>query len=243
MLAPLRFYLRTRGRSYWNALVEKHEIWHVLTSLWLHIGFFHLFINLETLIFVGIYMEQQYGPRRIAVIYFPPALFLFGGLFVRNIPSVCSRVFLLISGNLSLLIMACLCCRFQYFHICFLPYIDNFLRQDPSTHEGKMFEDDIIVPQGLKKCLQAGVEDCKPGLVLLPRILIAVCWGINLNCHCNWCRYDDCVLTRKWSCSDMNTSCEGDAQLTLTSMANGKFGKLPSTNISQARTQDLCTLV
>lgn len=40
------------------------------------------------------------------------------------------------------------------------------LRQDPSTHEGKMFEDDIIVPQGLKKCLQAGVEDCKPGLVL-----------------------------------------------------------------------------
>ncbi|WZY74790.1 hypothetical protein YC2023_021174 [Brassica napus] len=34
-----------------------------------------------------------------------------------------------------------------------------------------------------------------------------------------------------------------DAQLTLTSMANGKFRVFPYTNISQARAQDLCTLV
>ncbi|CAH8258503.1 unnamed protein product [Arabidopsis lyrata] len=44
----------------------------------------------------------------------------------------------------------------------------------------------------------------------------------------------------------MTTSCKAmvsDAQLTLTCMASGKFRIFPYTNISQARTQDLCTLV
>lgn len=92
MLGPSASTFEHMGGLYWNALVEKHEIWRVLTSLWLHSALFHLLINLGSLIFVGIFMEQRYGPFRIAVIYFLSGIVgsLFAVLFVRNIPSICS---------------------------------------------------------------------------------------------------------------------------------------------------------
>lgn len=156
------------------------------------------------------------------------------------------------------------------FLIGFLPYTDNFaniggfisgfllgfvllftpqLRQDPPPHKGKLFEDDMRSSTRLKEMFDRPVLRIVCLVLfcgILAGVLIAACWGVNLNRHCNWCRYVDCVPTRKWSCSDMTTSCEemvSDAQLTLTCMANGKFRIFPYTNISQARTQDLCTLV
>ncbi|KAL0808055.1 hypothetical protein Bca101_100547 [Brassica carinata] len=276
------------GGLYWNALVEKHEIWRVLTSPWLHSGLFHLLLNLGSLIFVGIFMEQRYGPLRIAVIYFLSGIVgsLFAVLFVRNIPSICSGAafFGLIGAMLSALarnwnlytskvsaLVIIITISTVNFVIGFLPYIDNFaniggfisgfllglvllftpqLRQDPPPpHKGKLFEDDMRSSTRLKEMFDRPVLRIVCLVLfcgILAGVLIAACWGVNLNHYCNWCRYVDCVPTRKWSCSDMTTSCEAmvsDAQLTLTCMANGKFRIFPYTNISQARTQDLCTLV
>ncbi|CAF2205247.1 RHOMBOID-like protein 8 [Brassica rapa] len=288
MLGPSASTFEHMGGLYWNALVEKHEIWRVLTSPWLHSGLFHLLINLGSLIFVGIFMEQRYGPLRIAVIYFLSGLVgsLFAVLFVRNIPSICSGAafFGLIGAMLSALarnwnlytskvsaLVIILTISTVNFLIGFLPYIDNFaniggfisgfllgfvllftpqLRQDPPPpHKGKLFEDDMRSSTRLKEMFDRPVLRIVCLLVfcgILAGVLVAACWGVNLNRYCNWCRYVDCVPTRKWSCSDMTTSCEAmvsDAQLTLTCMANGKFRIFPYTNISQARTQDLCTLV
>lgn len=287
MLGPSASTFEHMGGLYWNALVEKHEIWRVLTSPWLHSGLFHLLINLGSLIFVGIFMEQRYGPFRIAVIYFLSGIVgsLFAVLFVRNIPSICSGAafFGLIGAMLSALarnwnlytskvsaLVIILTISTVNFLIGFLPYIDNFaniggfisgvllgfvllftpqLRQDPPPHKGKLFEDDMRSSTRLKEMFDRPVLRIVCLVLfcgILAGVLIAACWGVNLNRHCNWCRYVDCVPTRKWSCSDMTTSCEAmvsDAQLTLTCMANGRFQIFPYTNISQARTQDLCTLV
>ncbi|KAF2607361.1 hypothetical protein F2Q68_00046631 [Brassica cretica] len=287
MLGPSASTFEHMGGLYWNALVEKHEIWRVLTSPWLHSGLFHLLINLGSLIFVGIFMEQRYGPFRIAVIYFFSGIVgsLFAVLFVRNIPSICSGAafFGLIGAMLSALarnwnlytskvsaLVIIITISTVNFLIGFLPYIDNFaniggfisgfllglvllftpqLRQDPPPHKGKLFEDDMRSSTRLKEMFDRPVLRIVCLVLfcgILAGVLTAACWGVNLNRYCNWCRYVDCVPTRKWSCSDMTTSCEAmvsDAQLTLTCMANGKFRIFPYTNISQARTQDLCTLV
>lgn len=58
------------GGLSWNTLTENHEIWRILTSPWLHSGLFHLLINLGSLIFVGIYMEQQFGPCKLDCLTF-----------------------------------------------------------------------------------------------------------------------------------------------------------------------------
>ncbi|KAG7587434.1 Peptidase S54 rhomboid domain [Arabidopsis thaliana x Arabidopsis arenosa] len=287
MLGPSASTLEHMGGLSWNTLTENHEIWRILTSPWLHSGLFHLFINLGSLIFVGIYMEQQFGPLRIAVIYLLSGIMgsLFAVLFVRNISSISSGAafFGLIGAMLSALAknwnlytgkISALVIIFTIFTvnilIGFLPFIDNFaniggfisgfllgfvllfkpqLRQMPPSHKGKLFEDDMNRSTRLKDQFDRPVLRIICLVVfcgMLAGILLAVCWGVNLNRHCHWCRYVDCVPTKRWSCSDMTTSCEAmvsDAQLTLTCMANGKFRIFPYTNISQARTQDLCTLV
>ncbi|XP_048617499.1 RHOMBOID-like protein 8 isoform X2 [Brassica napus] len=250
MLGPSASTFQHMGGLYWNALVEKHEIWRVLTSPWLHSGLFHLLINLGSLIFVGIFMEQRYGPLRIAVIYFLSGIVgsLFAVLFVRNIPSICSGAafFGLIGAMLSALarnwnlytskvsaLVIIITISTVNFLIGFLPYIDNFaniggfisgfvlglvllftpqLRQDPPPpHKGKLFEDDMRSSTRLKEMFDRPVLRIVCLVLfcgILAGVLIAACWGVNLNRYCNWCRYVDCVPTRKWSCSDMTTSCE-----------------------------------
>ncbi|CAN0892569.1 RHOMBOID-like protein 8 [Linum grandiflorum] len=95
----------------------------------------------------------------------------------------------------------------------------------------------------------------KPGLrsvsLVIFALLVAGCLGaavqgINLGSYCPWCRYLDCIPSRSWSCSDITTACEtmaSDADLTLTCVKNGNFRIFPFTNISQARAQDLCTII
>ncbi|CAN8234085.1 unnamed protein product [Cochlearia groenlandica] len=287
MLGPSASTFKHMGGLYLNAMAEKHEIWRVLTSPWLHSGLFHLCINLASLSFVGIYMEQQFGPLRVAVIYFLSGIVgsLFALLFVRNIPSISSgaALFGLIGAIVSALarnwnlytskipaLVIIITISTVNLLIGFLPFIDNFaniggfisglllgfvllftpqMRQFPPPHKGKLFQDDMSRSTRLKEMFDRPVLRIVCLVLfcaILAGILITASWGINLNRYCNWCGYIDCVPTSRWSCSDMTTSCEAmvsDAQLTLTCMSNGKYRIFPYTNISQTRTQDLCTLV
>ncbi|XP_031372084.1 RHOMBOID-like protein 8 isoform X1 [Punica granatum] len=76
--------------------------------------------------------------------------------------------------------------------------------------------------------------------------LVAVLRGINLNHYCSWCRSVDCVLSNRWSCNEATSFCQtivSESQMTLTCVANGNFRVFPFTNVSPARTGDLCSLI
>lgn len=45
-------------------LTSNHQLWRIFSSPWLHAGLFHLIINLSSVIFVGIHLEQEFGPRK-----------------------------------------------------------------------------------------------------------------------------------------------------------------------------------
>lgn len=47
-------------------LTKNHETWRLFTGLWLHAGVFHLLINLSCVIFIGIHLEQEFGPRNLS---------------------------------------------------------------------------------------------------------------------------------------------------------------------------------
>uniref|UniRef100_M1A838 RHOMBOID-like protein n=1 Tax=Solanum tuberosum TaxID=4113 RepID=M1A838_SOLTU len=73
-------------------LTNNQQLWRIFTSPWLHAGLFHLIINLSSVIFVGLHLEQEFGSFRIGVIYILSAITgsLVASLFVQDRPSVCS---------------------------------------------------------------------------------------------------------------------------------------------------------
>lgn len=57
------------GAKYNPAMVEG-EWWRTITSMFLHIGFLHLFMNMLALYYLGSLLERIYGSRRFILIYF-----------------------------------------------------------------------------------------------------------------------------------------------------------------------------
>ncbi|KAL8167036.1 hypothetical protein V2J09_008535 [Rumex salicifolius] len=123
--------------------LRQHQKWRIFACLCLHAGAFHLIINLLSVLFLGIHLEQKFGAWRIGIIYVLSALTgsLMAALFVQNIPAVCSSgaLFGLIGCSLSGLIRdwnlytdkyAALIAIFVVFVVNFLlgllPYVDNF---------------------------------------------------------------------------------------------------------------------
>lgn len=66
-----------------NELIYEGEWWRFITPIFLHIGFFHLFMNSLALYYIGIAVEKMYGSWRFLVIY----------LFAGIIGSLTSFVF------------------------------------------------------------------------------------------------------------------------------------------------------
>ncbi|WP_226583033.1 rhomboid family intramembrane serine protease [Halobacillus litoralis] len=65
------------GAKYNPAIVEG-EWWRILTSMFLHIGMIHLFMNMLALFYLGVAVERIYGSGRFFFIYMLAGLF--GGL-------------------------------------------------------------------------------------------------------------------------------------------------------------------
>ncbi|KAJ1692120.1 hypothetical protein LUZ63_008818 [Rhynchospora breviuscula] len=88
---PISFFsLIKLGALLWDKVVHRHQAWRLLTSIWLHAGLIHLIVNMLSLLFVGIRLEQQFGFVRVGLIYLVSG---FGGnvlsaLFLRNGVSV-----------------------------------------------------------------------------------------------------------------------------------------------------------
>ncbi|KAF4371784.1 hypothetical protein F8388_023097 [Cannabis sativa] len=82
--------LKKLGALEWNKVVHRHQGWRLVTCIWLHAGVIHLLVNMLSLVFIGIRLEQQFGFVRIGIIYLFSG---FGGsilsaLFIQNNISV-----------------------------------------------------------------------------------------------------------------------------------------------------------
>ncbi|KAJ4701239.1 Rhomboid-like protein [Melia azedarach] len=155
------------------------------------------------------------------------------------------------------------------FAIGLLPYVDNFssiggfisgmllgftLLFTPRTRivahsKAGLFEYSVKSSMNFKLKLDRPIMRSASLLLFVLVILgclVAVFRGININRHCKWCKYVDCVPSKRWSCNDITTNCEtmmSNSQLTMTCMSNGNFRVFSYTNISQPRMKDLCTLL
>uniref|UniRef100_A0A803M0H0 RHOMBOID-like protein n=1 Tax=Chenopodium quinoa TaxID=63459 RepID=A0A803M0H0_CHEQI len=69
LLGPGPHALMKMGAINWSVIVEHHQRWRLITSIWLHSGLIHILFNMLTLLFIGIRLEQQFGFLRIGIIY------------------------------------------------------------------------------------------------------------------------------------------------------------------------------
>lgn len=60
-------------------ILDGKYLWTFLTSMFMHAGFFHLFVNMLSLFFIGSLIERILGPRRYISFYLISGLF--AGLF------------------------------------------------------------------------------------------------------------------------------------------------------------------
>lgn len=53
--------LEKMGALDWNKIVHQHQGWRLISCIWLHAGLIHLVVNMLSLLFIGIRLEQQFG--------------------------------------------------------------------------------------------------------------------------------------------------------------------------------------
>ncbi|KAK6257429.1 hypothetical protein QUC31_000888 [Theobroma cacao] len=152
-----------------------------------------------------------------------------------------------------------------------LPYIDNFANigafmsgfllgfvflftpqiRQLSKNKAGLFEYSVKSSINLKQKLKLDRPILRSVSLLLFIILLVGCLeavfrGIDINHYCGWCTFIDCIPSKRWNCNDRTNACEimtSNSDLTLTCLRNGNFRVLPSTNISQARITDLCSMI
>ncbi|KAK7410561.1 hypothetical protein VNO78_01431 [Psophocarpus tetragonolobus] len=143
LLGPSQSKLDDMGALRSSLFANHHQTWRLFTFPFLHAGFFHLLLNLSSLIYVGVSLEHHFGPLRIGIIYALSAFVgaLVASLFLQNTPTVGASAALygLLGTLLSELVWNWKChsnkisaiaslvivflCNFV---LGFLPYVDNF---------------------------------------------------------------------------------------------------------------------
>ncbi|KAL5559219.1 hypothetical protein UlMin_035430 [Ulmus minor] len=90
LLGPSASTLDQMGALRRMHLTESHQIWRLFTFPCLHAGLIHLLINLSSVLFIGIYLEHEFGPLMVGIIYVLSAFSgtLVAALFVQNRPEV-----------------------------------------------------------------------------------------------------------------------------------------------------------
>eukprot|EP00250_Pteridium_aquilinum_P032965 c501_g1_i1 orf=589-1722(-) len=73
-----------------NKVVHGHQGWRLISCIWLHAGVIHILVNMLSLLFVGIKLEQEFGFIRIGILYLLSGLggSLVSALFLRDAISV-----------------------------------------------------------------------------------------------------------------------------------------------------------
>ncbi|GAB4860143.1 Retinoblastoma-like protein 1 [Ancistrocladus abbreviatus] len=109
LLGPSSVTLAKMGALDVRKVVHDHQVWRLVTAIWLHAGVVHLLANMLSLLFIGIRHEKEFGFIRIGLLYIVSG---FGGnilsaLFIQSSISVgaSGALFGLLGGMLSELII------------------------------------------------------------------------------------------------------------------------------------------
>ncbi|CAA0836394.1 RHOMBOID-like 1 [Striga hermonthica] len=240
LLGPSSTALEKMGALDVGRVVHEHEIWRLITCIWLHGGVFHLLANMLSLLIIGIRLEQEFGFLRIGFLYL---LSGFGGslmsaLFIQSNISVgaSGALFGLLGGMLSELItnwsiyankVAALLTLVTIIVINLavgiLPHVDNF------AHIGGFMSGFLL---GFVFLIRPHFDwvsqryDNSPKFKAYQRILwmlsfilmiigligglVLLLHGEDLNEHCSWCHYLSCVPTSMWNCNTQPVSCQAE---------------------------------
>lgn len=76
--------LRGFGAKQNSLIAEQHQYWRLITSIFIHIGFIHLFLNNYALWIIGQEIEQIYGTARFVVLYLVTGVIGSLGSYVFN---------------------------------------------------------------------------------------------------------------------------------------------------------------
>ncbi|KAK8583507.1 hypothetical protein V6N12_067777 [Hibiscus sabdariffa] len=218
--------LKELGALEWTEVTVNHQRWRLITCIWLHAGVIHLLVNMLTLVFIGIRLEQQFGFVRIGILYL---LSGFGGsvlssLFIRNDISVgaSGALFGLLGAMLSELItnwtiytnkamalLTLLVIIAINLAIGILPHVDNFANIGGFLIGFLLGF--VLLPRPQlewleRRNLQSGTRSeskYKPYqyVLWLVSAVLLVSGGENGNEHCHWCHYLSCVPTSRWDCN------------------------------------------
>nr|AIY60782.1 rhomboid protein Lilbr6813 [Lilium brownii] len=90
LLGPSATTLQKLGGLDANKVVQQHQLWRLISCIWLHAGVIHILANMLSLLFIGIRLEQEFGFVRIGLLYIISG---FGGsmlsaLFIQSSISV-----------------------------------------------------------------------------------------------------------------------------------------------------------
>uniref|UniRef100_A0A6N2MLV6 RHOMBOID-like protein n=1 Tax=Salix viminalis TaxID=40686 RepID=A0A6N2MLV6_SALVM len=257
-----------------KTLLAEHQTWRLFMCPLLHAGAFHFMINLLCIIFIGIYLEKEFGSIRTGIIYMLSAFSgtLVTAIFVRDSPAVCSSgaLFGLLGATLSALarnwkfytnkVAALLTLFFVAgFNLMLglLPYMDNY-SSIGSLISGFLLGLVLFYTPRLRQVAQKkiglgeyGVNSSfnwkqkldRPVLrsasLLVFSLLHVKEESKTENAACCYSLRQTSKYIEDWLMETMGS----DKELTLTCMGDGNFRVFPFTNISQERTQDLCTLI
>jgi membrane associated rhomboid family serine protease len=73
-----------KGVLFGPSIVHQHEYWRLLTGGFLHVGLFHIFVNMMSLYFVGTVLEPAIGRLNFLAVYFASLLAgSFGALLLQ----------------------------------------------------------------------------------------------------------------------------------------------------------------
>ncbi|KAM1968148.1 hypothetical protein ACFX15_043111 [Malus domestica] len=143
LLGPSASTLDEMGALRRTFLTENRQTWRLFTFPCLHAGAIHLVINLCSVVFVGIHLEQEFGPLMAGLIYILSAFVgtLVAALFVEKHPAVgaSGALYGLLGATLAALIqnwemytnkftalVSVLFVSIGNFLLGLLPYVDNF---------------------------------------------------------------------------------------------------------------------
>jgi len=68
LLGPSSSTLEKMGALDWNKIVHQHQGWRLISCIWLHAGLIHLVVNMLSLLFIGIRLEQQFGFGKLIIV-------------------------------------------------------------------------------------------------------------------------------------------------------------------------------
>ncbi|PWZ39870.1 RHOMBOID-like protein 3 [Zea mays] len=179
LLGPSSSTLEKMGALDWNKIVHQNQGWRLISCIWLHAGLIHLVVNMLSLLFIGIRLEQQFGFAAIITLLFIIALNLAIGILPH------ADNFAHIGGFATgFLLGFVLLARPQF------GWMEH--HELPQTNQPPKY-----------KAYQYILWVVALVLLLVGFVisLVMLFKGKNGNDGCHWCHYLNCVPTSKWKCN------------------------------------------